>query len=249
MKRALISIHDVAPCFESQIDQLADLLVSRIGSHRFAMLIVPDYWSRSPLDRAPSFQTRLRHWADAGVEMFVHGWTHLDTGNHDGTAHFKARYMTAGEGEFLGLSKEDSVQRMREGRDLIEGIIGRRVAGFIAPAWLYGEGAREALRTCAFDLAEDHFRVWKPGEDERPLARGPVITWASRSSARTLSSLAFAAIAQRALLGLDTIRIAVHPGDVTKRSILSSIDTTLATVLSHRQAGRYGDLRLPKISG
>ncbi len=90
--------------------------------------------------------------------------------------------MTAGEGEFAalpprrGAGPDDPRPRRRRGRD------GRAAAGFIAPAWLYSDGARAALADAGFALAEDHFRVWRPA-DGAVLARGPVVTWASRSRA------------------------------------------------------------------
>ena len=70
--------------------------------------------------------------------------------------------MTAGEGEFLGLSRADAATRIADGRALIEGVIGRPIDGFVAPAWLYGDGAREALKEAGIPLAEDHLRVWSP---------------------------------------------------------------------------------------
>ena len=242
MKRLLVAIHDVAPCFEERVDQLADMLAPLLGGPRFAMLVVPDYWERAPLAASPAFQARLRSWSDAGVEMFVHGWFHRDTAQHSGAASFKAKHMTAGEGEFLGLSRTEAVRRMEDGRALIEDCIGRPVAGFVAPAWLYSEGAMAALADCGFALAEDHMRVWRPDAAGSPLARGPVITWASRSTPRTLSSLGFAALARHALHGLETVRIAVHPGDVTKPSLLSSIRTTVSAFARRRPVGRYRDL-------
>lgn len=244
-KRLLVSIHDVAPCFESEVDRLADLLSGILGQRRLAMLVVPDHWGRSSIQTAPAFRSRLRAWADEGIEMFVHGWFHKDTSRHEGAAAFKARHLTGGEGEFLGLSRDEASQRMRDGRALIEDTTGRSVAGFIAPAWLYGEGAMLALHDCGFALAEDHFRVWRPGHEARPLARGPVVTWASRSVARTASSIAFAALARRTLHSLETVRVAVHPGDVSKALMLASIEATVAAFAPRRPAGRYADL-LPK---
>ncbi|WP_394659993.1 DUF2334 domain-containing protein [uncultured Novosphingobium sp.] len=246
MKRLLLSVHDVAPCFESEVDRLADLLSGLAGGPRLAMLVVPDHWSRAPVSAAPAFQARLRGWADAGMEMFVHGWTHKDSAvdrlGLSGTAALKAKHMTAGEGEFLSLSRTEAARRMRDGKALVEDITGRPAAGFIAPAWLYSDGAKEALVDCGFALAEDHMRVWQPGAEDRPLARGPVITWASRSTARTASSLAFAALARQALHGLQTVRIAVHPGDVTKASLLRSIERTVTAFATRRVVSRYADL-------
>lgn len=240
----LASIHDVGPRFESEVDRLVDRLEAHVGTGRFAMLVVPDHWGEAPLSDAPAFQARLRAWADSGVEMFLHGWSHRDDSTHDDPrAAFKARHMTAGEGEFLGLSKAEATRRLRAGRAVVEDAIGRPVAGFIAPAWLYGPGAHAAVRNEHFRLAEDHMQVWNP-QSGAVLARGPVITWASRSRARIRSSLVFAALARVGLQPLPTVRIAVHPGDAHVPALLRSIDATLAAFRGRRVA-QYSDLLGP----
>jgi len=201
------------------------------------MLVVPNHWNAAPI--TPAFAARLRTWADRGVEMFVHGWSHLDDSPHQGAAALKAKHMTAGEGEFLGLSHDEALARMRRGKALVEDAIGRPAAGFIAPAWLYSDEARAALADAEFALAEDHMHVWRPGG--ATLAKGPVITWASRSRPRQLSSLAAAAVLRRALQPARTVRIAVHPGDVRVPQLLGSIDRTFAAFRRHAPA-RYADL-------
>jgi predicted deacetylase len=241
-KRLLASIHDVSPRFEREVDALAEIIAGELGGGvPFAMLVVPDHWGSSPLADARAFGTRLREWSGAGVEMFVHGWFHRDAAAHTGAAAFKAKHMTAGEGEFLGLSEAEAARRMADGKALIEDIIGRPAAGFIAPAWLYGEGAMEALRTSGFALAEDHMRVWRAADDTL-LARGPVLTWASRSPLRTASSLLVAGIGRRALKPLPTVRVAVHPGDITKPAIVRSIAATLGVLAKSHVPSRYIDL-------
>ena len=240
-KMLLASIHDVGPRFEREVDQLAGLLSTILGGPKFAMLVVPDHWGSAPLAEAAAFQRRLRDWADQGVEMFVHGWFHKDLAEHSGAAAFKAKHMTAGEGEFLGLSQAVAAQRMADGKALVEDAIGRPVAGFIAPAWLYGEGARAALAASQFALAEDHMRVWEPASGQ-VLATGPVITWASRSRSRQLSSRFFAGLARQALHGQRVVRVAVHPGDVTVPALMSSITATFEAFAARRPAGRYADL-------
>ena len=237
----LASIHDVGPRFEREVDRLADLIATELGGPRFAMLVVPDHWGLAPLGAAPAFRARLRTWADQGVEMFVHGWYHKDMAEHAGLASLKARHMTAGEGEFLGLSEAVAAQRMADGKALVEDAIGGPVAGFIAPAWLYGPGAMAALGKAGFDLAEDHLRVWD-ATSGAVLARGPVITWASRSRPRQLSSLAAAALGRTALRGLRVARVAVHPGDTTVPALLDSIARTYRAFAQGRVAGRYRQL-------
>lgn len=235
----LASIHDVSPRFEGEVDRLLDLLRPYVGQ-RLAMLVVPNHWGDAPIVPGSPFAARLRGWSEAGVEMFLHGFTHRDDSRHENkSARLRARVMTAGEGEFLGLSSAEAARRIAEGRALIEGITGRPIPGFIAPAWLYGEGAHRALHESGIQLAEDHFRVWSPATGRR-LARGPVITWASRTRFRLASSLAAAAALRNA--PLDVLRIGVHPPDVRHPALVRSIEKTMRQAVRRRRPARYVDL-------
>lgn len=235
----LASIHDVSPRFESEVDRCLDLLRPHVGN-RLAMLVIPNHWGSAPIVPGSPFAARLRGWADQGIEIFLHGFFHRDECRHDGAAdRFRARLMTAGEGEFLGLHRAEAAQRIADGRHLIESVIGRPIAGFIAPAWLYGAATVEALAEERITVAEDHWRVWSPAQS-RPLARGPVITWASRTKPRLLSSLVAAAALRR--LPLDVLRIGVHPPDCRHRSLVRSIDKTLAAATVKRRPASYSEL-------
>ncbi|WCT72214.1 polysaccharide deacetylase family protein [Sphingomonas naphthae] len=242
-RRLIASIHDVCPAYADQTERLADILTETMGTARFAMLVVPHHWAGASLDADPVLRSRLRQWADQGVEMFLHGFTHRDDTRHaPGLAAWKARAMTAREGEFLGLDQIDAEHRMRDGLDMVEQAIGRPVAGFVAPAWLYSAGTREAMRRVRFRITEDHLRVWDP-VGGATLARGPVVTWASRSRMRTASSLGVAALARATFGPLPTVRVAVHPGDVAKPEIVASIRRTLGHFAARRAPSRYADLR------
>jgi predicted deacetylase len=214
-----------------------------LGEHvgrRLAMLVVPNHWGDAPIVPGSAFASRLRGWADAGVEMFLHGYYHRDEARHEASAdRLRARFMTAGEGEFLGLSRDEAAERISTGRVLIEDVIGRRIDGFVAPAWLYGDGARQALRDAAIPLAEDHFRVWSPASG-RQLASGPVITWASRTRMRLASSLTAAALLRHA--PLEVLRVGVHPPDVRHPALVRSIGKTFKQAVQKRRPGRYSDL-------
>jgi predicted deacetylase len=235
----LASIHDVSPRFETEVDALVDMLAEHVGD-RMAMLVVPNHWGNAPIISGSAFATRLRTWADKGFEIFLHGFYHRDEARHQsGADRFRARLMTAGEGEFLGLSRRDASVRIAEGRSLLENVIGRPIEGFIAPAWLYGEGALEALRDAGVPLAEDHFRVWSPAIGRR-LASGPVITWASRTRMRLVSSLAAAAVLRHA--PLEVLRVGVHPPDVRHPALVRSIGRTFRVAARRRRPGRYSDL-------
>lgn len=236
----LASIHDVSPRFERGIDGLMQIVEPHVGS-RVALLVVPNHWGQAPIVAGSPFATRLRGWAEAGMEIFLHGYFHRDDARHRRSSdRLRARFMTAREGEFLGLTRTEAVSRISDGRALLEDVIGRPIVGFVAPAWLYGRQALEALGDLRIPLAEDHLRVWSPA-DGRRLARGPVITWASRTPQRLASSLAAAAMLRHA--PLEVLRVGVHPPDIGHPTLVQSIDRTLAIAARNRRVGRYSDLR------
>jgi predicted deacetylase len=237
----LASIHDVSPRFEREVCELVERLAPYVGE-RLAMLVVPNHWGNAPIVPGSPFAAKLRGWADGGVEIFLHGYFHRDASVHERTVdRARARLMTAGEGEFLGLTRDAAAARIVEGRALLEEVTGRPVTGVVAPAWLYGRGAVDALVDCGVPIAEDHWRVWSPASG-RQLARGPVITWASRSRLRLASSLAAAAALRSA--PIKALRVGVHPPDVNQPMLMRSIELTMRTAAANRRTASYADLLL-----
>ncbi len=243
-RRLLASIHDVTPYHLQRLEQLVPIIEEVVGKGKFALLVVPDFHREGRLDQNAVFAKRLRGWADDGCDIFLHGFTHLDDSEYSSFgAGLKAKRLTAGEGEFLGLSYYDATRKLVDGRKIVEDIIGRPVTGFIAPAWLYGPGSLRAIADQGFDLCEDHFRVWNPQNDE-VYARGPVVTYASRSPTRLLSSLLWSRIATVALSRANVVRFAVHPHDVDAPELVAEIRRVLRAFNRSHIASSYRELRL-----
>lgn len=239
-RRLLLSIHDVSPRHVHQVETLHGHL-RRDGDAPLALLVVPDFWEQAPIVAGTPFARRLHRWAAEGNELFLHGYTHSDAAVHASPAvRFKARHMTAGEGEFLGLNRAEAMARIVKGRKLLEDITGSPIAGFVAPAWLYGAEAKVALSDAGVALAEDHWRVWEPVAG-RVLATSPVITWATRTPGRMASSLLVAAIARHAPLP-RVMRIGVHPNDCNEAAVMRSIASTVRHVRRSHRPSRYGSL-------
>jgi predicted deacetylase len=244
-KRLIVSIHDVAPRHGERLKRIEALLAECGIGTRHSMLVVPDFWRDGPLPHHPAFCAWLKGRAAAGVDMLLHGFTHRDETVHTGAvARWKAANLTAREGEFLGLGPEEARHRLVEGRRMVETVIGRAVSGFVAPAWLYGPGAKTALRELGFAIAEDQLRVWSP-RDGRVLLRAPVVSYASRTSGLIKSSLAWSRAATMLLKPAQTVRLALHPHDVDVPALVKEIRRAILAFLADRRPVTYGDLVKP----
>src|SRR5689334_21811915 len=108
----LASIHDVSPRFESEIERLLASLRPHVGS-KLALLVVPNHWGDAPIIPGSRFASKLRGWADDGMEIFLHGYFHRDDSRHAGARdRIRPKFMTASEGEFLGLSRNEAARRI-----------------------------------------------------------------------------------------------------------------------------------------
>jgi predicted deacetylase len=246
-RRLLASIHDVTPFHLERLDRLVPLVERVIGDGHFALLVVPNFHRAGLIKDNLEFARRLRGWATAGCEIFLHGFTHLDESVHvSRSARLATQQLTAGEGEFLGLSHSAATHRLVEGRAMLEDMIGHPVSGFIAPAWLYGRDSLTAISDQGFTLAEDHFRVWNP-QNGQTLARGPVVTYASRSKLRLMSSILWSRVATLVLSRARTVRFAVHPHDVDSPALVREITRALRAFAATHRASAYSDLTQVKV--
>jgi predicted deacetylase len=230
-----VAVHDVAPPHLSRLERI-EAQLARLGvGDCCTMLVVPDFHRRAPLAGSPGFVRWLRARAAAGVEMLLHGFTHLDEAEHRGRRRrWLARTLTAREGEFLGLDAAAAGRRLAEGRRQLEDAVGRSIDGFVAPAWLYGPGALAALAAAGFRIAEDHWRVWSPA-DGRTLLRSPVVSWASRTPGRLTASLLWSRAATRVLRPLRHVRVALHPHDADHEALARETERVIGGFL---RAGR-----------
>lgn len=239
--RVLVCVHDVTPRHAERLARIHAMLAEHGVGARYSMLVVPNFWGEWPLDADGAFASWLRARADEGVEMILHGYYHRDTTEHAGAlAAWKARTMTAREGEFLGLSYVEARRRLRTGRALVEGVIGREVHGFVAPAWLYGPGAHEALRDLDFSFAESHLKVWRPRTGET-VVRGPVVSYASRDRRRIASSIVWSRLSGPLLAPTEVVRFAIHPHDFDVPALEREIRRALDGLMARRRPVLYDE--------
>lgn len=244
-RQTLISIHDVSPRHFDRVREIVDMFHELGLGNRFAMLVVPDFWKQWPLEDHPEFCEWLRSQSEAGVEMILHGFTHLDETEHtDAKTAFKAKHMTAGEGEFSGLSHGEAIRKIEHGEQVLRDTCGISADGFCAPAWLYSDAAKQALTDKGYEFAEDHMKVWSP-QSGQETAKGPVVSYASRSKSRIASSLLWSWASRLVLAPFAITRIAVHPHDFDIPALKSEIRRQIAHQLRFRAPVYYREVIHP----
>lgn len=218
-----VSIHDVSPAFEREIDDALDAC-ERVGATP-ALLVVPNFHGQWPLEEHPAFVARLRELEQRGHEILLHGFFHRASGTPRGLrSQFAQRVASAGEAEFADLSREEGERRLDDGATRLREL-GLRIAGFVAPAWQMAPWVLASLAARGFRYAEDHFRVYDPVE--RRARPSLVLNFASRTPARLWSSALFVRAA-RPLRGFLPTRIALHPGDMRSRVLRREVESLLA---------------------
>lgn len=234
----LVSIHDVTPAHAHNVLRLWQLCAER--GVRPALLVVPDWHGRWPLERYPAFVDWLGERAAEGGEIVLHGERHDEDGSARGLGDaWRAWGRTAGEGEFLTLGIAAAAARIGRGLARLRRL-GLAPQGFVAPAWLAREATYQAVSAAGLRFSEDarSVRIF-PGGRRLP---APVIRWSARTPSRARLSAAVAEGRWLLQRGAPMVRIALHPPDLGHPATARSAGRTLDRWLQVRRPGRYADL-------
>lgn len=252
MKRGLcIAIHDVAPTTWPECEILLAML-ERIGRLPIILLVVPEYHRGDRVDHSPEFVRGVNKVVAAGGEVALHGYYHLDEAPppRTFTAWLQRRMLTDREGEFAALSYTEAQARIERGQSLLASC-GWNVTGFIPPAWLAGEGTRDALRRSSLSYTSSHFALQRLADGAR--INAPCITASARTAWRRLGSRAWFTAMTMATSKTPLLRVALHPADAQYPTLVNQwqrlIEHLLAdrTALTKRQAlERFGHTARPR---
>jgi predicted deacetylase len=240
-----VSIHDVSPAWEREVDAALDLAAS--FGVRPALLVVPDFHGEAPLGEHPAYCERLRALEREGHEIYLHGYYHRarDRGGAPeprerggrgagagaaGTLRARARWfytqriVSGGEAEFSDVTREEAIERLDAGEQVLRDA-GLTIKGFVAPAWSMPRWVLDLLAERGCSFTEDHTRVYDPASGRSRAS--VVMNYASRTPGRLFSSVAWCRIARPAARVLPT-RIAIHPADMRFALLRSELASALA---------------------
>lgn len=235
MNRALcIAVHDVAPATWPECAALLEL-IDGLGAPPATLLVVPNYHHRGAVDADRTFLDVIERRIARGDEIALHGYYHVDDGPapHTPLEWFQRRRLTASEGEFSALTQHEAQTRIDAGLCMFDRLAWN-VAGFVAPAWLLGAGARAALAQTSLRYTSTHAHLETIADGVRVDA--PVISASARSGWRRWASRRWLRIARVAFADAPLLRVALHPADATDAALVAAWRELLSALLDDRTA-------------
>lgn len=225
-----VSLHDVAPATWEPCQRVL-AAVREVADVPVTLLVVPAYHGRCSAQ--PEFEQAMNAQLVAGHELALHGYFHVDSYVPSDLADwFRRRIYTAGEGEFCGLSAAEAAERLTLGRRWFEAN-GWPLAGFVAPAWLLGTGAWQALRETSFQYTSTLTQILTL--PDRHAIRAPCLTYSVRSAWRRPTSIVWNSVLSRITNASPVLRLGLHPHDADFSSVKRSWQRLLERALSDRR--------------
>ncbi|MBC7897878.1 MAG: DUF2334 domain-containing protein [Cytophagaceae bacterium] len=204
-RRYVVEVHDVSATDPSMAQRLLDCAPAD-AARRAAILIVPNWGGRAPVDAGNALSRSLGR---AGATRVLHGYTHSL-----GRSLLNAIWFgTDDEGEFARLDAVEAARRLTSGMEIFSRAFGGTPEWFCAPRWQASAASRRAVRRARLGLLDRDEIVTHDG---RRIA-SPVVWFDDgvRLAARVIGSLQRRQRVTRALRGHATIRIALHPRDLS----------------------------------
>jgi uncharacterized protein len=230
-----VVLHDVAPSTRAACVR-ALAAVAQVADVPATLLAVPRYHGEAA---TPELVEWLSARQRRGDELALHGWSHRDDEKPGGAVdRLRRRVYTRGEGEFWALSEREATRRIEAGvawfRDN-----GWPPAGFVAPAWLLGPGAWQALATQRFEYtATLRELVHLPG---RARVKSQSVVYSTSSAWRRQTSLLWNAAVARLERGNPLLRLELHPRDADFADVRRSWQKVLERALRDRRAVTVAD--------
>jgi predicted deacetylase len=216
---------------------LADLAAA--GVRTTSLLVIPNHHGRAPVVAAPEFQAWLAREVARGHEPVLHGYFHRRSSRpgESWRDRWSTRVYTAGEGEFYDLSIAESTLRLQRGRTDLA-FLPAALEGFIAPAWLLGVTAAQAVEHSGFryTTSVNEVRTFRP--TARVQARS--LVWSTRAPWRRWTSLGWNAWLNHHAQDAPLLRISLHPPDLAHPAIWRQALHLIEAAAQCREPMTYG---------
>jgi uncharacterized protein len=171
--------------------------------------------------------------------VVLHGYTHWDDGEPRGALdRWRREVYTQHEGEFCALDEAEASRRLLAGAQWFRSLQ-LPLRGFVAPAWLLGEGGWAALRrfglryTCTLSSL-----VLLP---ERRAVHSQSLVYSARSGWRRAASIEWNRVCAAAQAQRPLLRLELHPHDADDARMRRAWQHLLEAALRERSAVTLAD--------
>jgi len=238
-KSLVVSIHDVSPSTRGVVMRMLNDLKA-VGIPITSLLVIPDHHHLGRIDLDPDFSSWLASLVATGHETVLHGFHHLRR-KHQGEGmltRFITRSYTAGEGEFYDLPFAEASELLKKGKSAFEAC-GLNSPGFIAPAWLLGREAGQAVKEMGFEYTTviNTVHDYREGREFRSRS----LVYSVRSPWRRTVSLLWNEMLLRVLKNAPLVRLGIHPPDWEHPLIRSHILGVIRRATTGRRVITYRD--------
>lgn len=228
-----VSVHDVAPQTWPLCERLLQA-IRAVADIPLTLLVVPAY-HRHPVADATGYDRLLEQRLALGDELALHGYTHLDEGSAPTgwREKFMRQVYTQSEGEFAALDAAEARQRLTWG---LEWFARRKwpVHGFVAPAWLLGDGAWQALNEFAFTYTTTLSRFYFLAQ--RQSLYSPSLVYSARSKWGSAISRQGNTVWSGMLRNAPLVRLGLHPNDAHHPQTIRHFQQLIEKLLVTREA-------------
>lgn len=230
-----VSIHDVAPATWKNCQRVITV-VREVAPIPLSLLVVP-CWHRFVDSPATDFYAELDGLRDAGNELVLHGYTHLDEGPppRNLLQRFKRRVMTRSEGEFAALDRVAARERITAGLQWFKQR-GWTTKGFVAPAWMMSAATIDVLTKTDLSYVSSYGGLIRLPHLQK--LHAPALVYSARCGLG--DALVRAAVTQLAAAqtrnNAALIRLGLHPADARNSTALAHMQRLIASLLPHRVA-------------
>ncbi|MFL6676198.1 MAG: DUF2334 domain-containing protein [Massilia sp.] len=227
-----VSIHDVAPATWADCLRLQAALRA-VADIPLTWLVVPRFHGSAA--ESPQMEAQLGAALARGDELALHGYTHFDT--EPAAGGLRSRYLrgvyTQREGEFSALAEAQARHRIELGLNWFAQR-GWTPSGFVAPAWLLGEGAWRALAAFPFEYTTtfSRFHLLRAGRS----VWSPSLVYTARNRAGRLFSPLATELGAALLARAPLTRLSLHPRDAHHPALLRHAQRLVGRLLATHQA-------------
>jgi predicted deacetylase len=230
-----VALHDIEPATFDRCALIRDWLDDH-GINRVTLLVIPARDLHPLSDRRPEIAIWLDERRRAGDAIAQHGFQHFRSRPAHWSRPLRPR-LHSEAAEFIGLDERETERALDAGRRVLK-LAGIEPHGFVAPAYAYTPALRGML--------ESRFRWWAGSWGLHATGAaastrtGPAIGLASGTVARR--AISPGVLRAATLLAGETLRLDVHPMDLTLPGHMLTLDWVLRHSVKRRRAVTYDEL-------